>query len=159
VSAPVSLGVGVTLRSASPETCTRSNTLQEPEIIGNGSRIDAKSIRGAFLQMKENCYSADAGLAIELVEDRGIRSWDRRFGMQRRRSGLEVVSDCSGRVCLSGQASSRSGRGQCGQATKGVWGMSWRWKAKKGVEDCDKPGGMVKRVLIPGSLNYLALNP
>ena len=42
---------------------------------------------------------------------------------------------------------------QCGQATKGVWGMSWRQEAKKGVEDCDKPGGMVKRVLIPGYPN------
>ena len=51
------------------------------------------------------------------------------------------------------------GRDQCGQATKGMWGMSWRQKAMKGVEDCDKPGGMVKRVLIPGSLNYRALNP
>ena len=42
---------------------------------------------------------------------------------------------------------------QCGQATKGVWGMSWRQEAMKGVEDCDKPGGTVKRVLIPGYPN------
>jgi hypothetical protein len=42
---------------------------------------------------------------------------------------------------------------QCGQATKGVWGMPWHQKAMKGVEDCDKPGGLVKRDLIPGSLN------
>jgi len=48
---------------------------------------------------------------------------------------------------------------QCGQATKGVWGMSWRQEAKKGVEDCDKPGGMVKRVLIPGYPNERMLNP
>ena len=48
---------------------------------------------------------------------------------------------------------------QCGQATKGVWGMSWRQEAMKGVEDCDKPGGLVKRELIPGSLNYLRVNP
>jgi hypothetical protein len=27
--------------------------------------------------------------------------------------------------------------------------MSWRQQAMKGVEDCEKPGGMVKRVLIP----------
>ena len=33
------------------------------------------------------------------------------------------------------------GRGQCGQATKGVWGMSWRQEAMKGVEDCDNLGG------------------
>src|SRR5437868_3555755 len=26
---------------------------------------------------------------------------------------------------------------QCGQATKGVWGMSRRQEAMKGVEDCD----------------------
>src|SRR5438552_5207172 len=42
---------------------------------------------------------------------------------------------------------------QCGQATKGVWGMSWRQEAKKGVENCEKPGGAVKRALIPGSPN------
>jgi len=48
---------------------------------------------------------------------------------------------------------------QCGQATKGVWGMPRRQKAMKGVEDCDKPGGLVKRELIPGSLNYPRLNP
>ena len=47
----------------------------------------------------------------------------------------------------------------CGQATKGVWGMPWRQEAMKGVEDCDKPGGLVKRELIPGSLNHLTLNP
>jgi hypothetical protein len=48
---------------------------------------------------------------------------------------------------------------QCGQATKGVWGMPRRQKAMKGVEDCDKPGGLVKRELIPGFPNYLAVNP
>ena len=47
----------------------------------------------------------------------------------------------------------------CGQATKGTWGMSWRQEALKGVEDCDKPGGVVKRALIPGFLNSHALNP
>lgn len=41
---------------------------------------------------------------------------------------------------------------QCGQATKGVWGMPWRQEAMKGVEDCDKLGGLVKRELIPRSL-------
>ena len=53
----------------------------------------------------------------------------------------------------------RQGVDQCGQATKGVWGMPRRQQAMKGVEDCDKPGGLVKRELIPGSLNYLRLNP
>ncbi len=46
----------------------------------------------------------------------------------------------------------------CGQTHKGVWGMSWRQKAMKGVEDCEKPGEAVKRALIPGSLNYRLLN-
>ena len=41
----------------------------------------------------------------------------------------------------------------CGQAIKGTWGMSWRQEPKKGVEDCDKPGVVVKRALIPGFPN------
>jgi len=40
-----------------------------------------------------------------------------------------------------------------------VWGMSRRQEARKGVEDCDKPGGAVKRALIPGSPNGRTLNP
>ena len=53
------------------------------------------------------------------------------------------------------------GRGcdHSGQATKGVWGMSWRQKAMKGVEGCEKPGGTVKQVLIPGFPNDRVLNP
>ena len=46
----------------------------------------------------------------------------------------------------------------CGQATKGTWGMSWHQEAMKGVEDCDKPGEVVKQMLIPGFLNQRALN-
>ena len=46
----------------------------------------------------------------------------------------------------------------CGQVIKGVWGMSWRQKAMKGVEGCENPGEAVKRALIPGSLNYGTLN-
>lgn len=45
-----------------------------------------------------------------------------------------------------------------GQTRKGVWGMSWRQLAMKGVEGCEKPGGAVKRALIPGFLNYRILN-
>jgi hypothetical protein len=41
----------------------------------------------------------------------------------------------------------------CGQAIKGTRGMSWHQKAMKGVEDCDKLGEIVKRVLIPRFLN------
>ena len=37
----------------------------------------------------------------------------------------------------------RRGQDQCGQATKGVWGMSWHQEATKGVEHCEKPGGAV----------------
>ena len=32
-----------------------------------------------------------------------------------------------------------------GQATKGAWGMSRRQKAMKGVEGCEKLGGVVKQ--------------
>ena len=45
-----------------------------------------------------------------------------------------------------------------GQAHKGVWGMSWRQKAMKGVEGCDKHGEAVKRALIPGFPNDRTLN-
>jgi hypothetical protein len=37
----------------------------------------------------------------------------------------------------------------CGQATKGAWGMSWRQKTMTGVEDCEKSGVVVKQTLIP----------
>ena len=46
----------------------------------------------------------------------------------------------------------------CGQATKGVWGMSWRQEPMKGVEVCDKPGEVDKRALIPGFPNCRTLN-
>ena len=52
----------------------------------------------------------------------------------------------------------RRGRDQCGQATKGMWGMSWRRQAMKGVEDCDKSGGAVKRALMPEFPNQCILN-
>ena len=45
-----------------------------------------------------------------------------------------------------------------GQATKGVWWMSRRQEAMKGVEDCENPGVAVKQALIPGSPNYRMLN-
>ena len=40
-----------------------------------------------------------------------------------------------------------------GQAIKGARGMSWCQEAMKGVEVCEKPGGIDKRVLIPGFPN------
>jgi len=40
-----------------------------------------------------------------------------------------------------------------------VWGMPRRQEAMKGVEDCDKLGGLVKRELIPRSLNQHGVNP
>ena len=71
-----------------------------------------------------------------------------------------IVSLPSPHVSYSERAGSlKQGVDQCGQATKGVWGMPRRQEAMKGVEDCDKPGGLVKRELIPGSLNYLRVNP
>lgn len=36
---------------------------------------------------------------------------------------------------------------------KGAWGMSRYQKAMKGVEVCEKPGGVDKRALIPGFPN------
>ena len=51
------------------------------------------------------------------------------------------------------------GKDHCGQATKGVWRMSWRQKAMKGVEGCDKLGEAVKQALIPGFPNDRAPNP
>ena len=39
------------------------------------------------------------------------------------------------------------------QATKGVWVMSWRQKAMKGVEVCEKLGRVDKQALIPRFLN------
>ena len=41
-------------------------------------------------------------------------------------------------------------RDHCGQATKGMWGMSWRQEAMKGVEGCEKPGEAVKQAFDPG---------
>ena len=63
--------------------------------------------------------------------------------------------------CVSNRVCRVIGRGvdQGGQATKGVWGMPRRQEAKKGVEDCDKPGGLVKRELIPGFPNHHLVNP
>ena len=58
-----------------------------------------------------------------------------------------------------GSAARAGGQEQCGQATKGMWGMSWRREATKGVEDCDKPGGAVNRALRPGFPNQRTLNP
>ena len=55
-------------------------------------------------------------------------------------------------------ATTDRGIDQCGQATKGMWGMSGRQQAMKGVEDCDKPGEAVKRALIPGFPNWHVLN-
>ena len=56
-----------------------------------------------------------------------------------------------------GREFSRRVRGEdhSGQVTKGVWGMSWRQKAMKGVEGCEKPGEAVKQALIPGYPNVV----
>jgi hypothetical protein len=84
----------------------------------------------------------------------------RPFGGQvadqsRARSGLGLSA---GSETNMGQAANKRGLDLCGQATKGAWGMSWRQEALKGVEDCEKLGGTVKRVLIPRYPNRHALN-
>jgi hypothetical protein len=79
--------------------------------------------------------------------------------------GLDLVGDAS--ILLSSElAGFVIGRGWfvrgldlCGQATKGTWGMSWRQEALKGVEVCDKLGGIDKRILIPRFPNWQPLNP
>jgi hypothetical protein len=68
-------------------------------------------------------------------------------------SGVDVIE------VIDKWATTDRGIDQCGQATKGMWGMSGRQQAMKGVQDCDKPGEVVKRALIPGYPNYRALNP
>jgi len=42
---------------------------------------------------------------------------------------------------------------KCGQATKGVWWMSWHREATKDVVACDKPREAGKQALIRGFLN------
>jgi hypothetical protein len=59
-------------------------------------------------------------------------------------TNIGSIADGAGRC-------SERGLNKCGQATKGTWGMSWRQKAVKGVEDCEKLGGTVNRVLSPSS--------
>ena len=91
----------------------------------------------AFGRARINCYSVP--LSTQRV---GLCSWK-----------LDPVFLARGKYPRAGVLD------QCGQATKGVWGMSWRQEAMKGVEDCDKPGGVVKRALIPGCPNVRELNP
>ena len=71
---------------------------------------------------------------------------------------VERLADVYRNVLADRQSEDFLAVDQCGQIHKGVWGMSWRQKAMKGVEGCDKPGEVVKRALIPGSLNDRMLN-
>jgi hypothetical protein len=75
----------------------------------------------------------------------------RHGGLGRRNTGVHSLR--------SGGNARRRGVNLRGQVTKGVRGMSWRRKAMKGVEGCEKPGGAVKRALIPGFPNDRILNP
>ena len=77
--------------------------------------------------------------------------------LREKRSITHVAASAIG--SFFGRVKPVRGRDQCGQATKGMWGMSRRQEAMKGVEDCEKPGGMVKRVLIPGYPNERTLKP
>lgn len=73
-------------------------------------------------------------------------------------SGLEFVGTALVRACGWTRVPPQVGN-KSGQATKGTWGMSRRQEAMKGVEGCDKPGGTVKQVLIPGFPNDRMMNP
>ena len=71
---------------------------------------------------------------------------------------VERLADVYRNVLADRQSEDFLAVDQCGQIHKGVWGMSWRQKAMKGVEGCDKPGEVVKRALIPGFPNDRILN-
>lgn len=60
---------------------------------------------------------------------------------------------------LSAASVRARGKDHCGQAIKGMWGMSWRQKAMTGVEVCEKFGVADKRALIPKFPNDRILNP
>ena len=72
---------------------------------------------------------------------------------------VERLADVYRNVLADRQSEDFLAVDQCGQIHKGVWGMSWRQKAMKGVEGCEKSGGAVKQALIPESLNYCMMNP
>ena len=103
-------------------------------------------------------FHAAKGFVVRLTEDQ-ITLLDQSLGkhvvVEGDRSGGHVSSKAILEKGLAFQARFLSGRAldKCGQATKGAWGMSWRQKALKGVEDCEKLGGVVKQMLIPRSLN------
>ena len=71
-----------------------------------------------------------------------------------------VLVECSPQrlSCLGSRLRFERALNLCGQATKGVWGMSWHQEALKGVEVCEKLGGADKRALIPGFPNWRMLN-
>ncbi len=103
------------------------------------------------------------------MKEVGERSWarvgssssawllDRDVAAAARRVAPGGLGSLIGVSVLSGEAWEVLNLG--GQATKGAWGMSWRRKAMKGVEVCEKPGGADKRALIPGFPNEHTLNP
>jgi hypothetical protein len=68
-----------------------------------------------------------------------------------KRDPVDAAATHPNRVFAPANVGEKFSRGfdQCGQATKGAWGMSWRQKAMKGVEVCEKLGGVDKRALIP----------
>ena len=68
-------------------------------------------------------------------------------------TGNRVDRSSDSRPCQQDSVSGWRGvraRDQFGQATKGMWGMSWRQEAMKGVEGCEKPGEAVKQAFDPG---------
>ena len=115
-------------------------------VIGVGIvlRISARAFRRSI-----GSYSLHKA---KLVFAKSKASLPRKWG-EAWPSGVDVIE------VIDKWATTDRGNDQCGQATKGMWGMSGRQQAMKGVEDCDKPGEVVKRALIPGCPNDHAPNP
>jgi hypothetical protein len=110
---------------------------------GTGSERD-EGRRSGEERHRYSCPGPDRAAVLEAAAEAGVtRVAGHGVGCE---SSLSVVSveqfSATSRVFDYG-----------GQATKGAWGMSWRQKATKGVEVCDKPGEVDKRAMIPGFPN------
>ena len=109
-------------------------------VAGCGSRIDLRA------------YCVSALLAARRLGRCQVSGAGFRFGYVLRRTKDKRLR-VEMRLDRPGIFSGVRGEDHSGQVTKGVWGMSWRQKAMKGVEGCEKPGEAVKQALIPGFPN------
>ena len=98
------------------------------------------------------------GLVIDLVTvEPGSNTWGDRHQVPPRPVELGLIEE----MCLVSQIISRGFSfrvnvtviDKIGQATKGVWWMSWHREATKDVVACDKPREAGKQALIRGFLN------